>query len=109
MPAYFLDPSELPSKEVAPGAEIRVACGEHLMFSFVRVAPGAIVPRHSHPHEQGGVCLEGAMEFTIGDETRIVTQGQGWMIPGGTAHAVKGLEQGAFVLDVFYPQREEYK
>ena len=52
-------------------------------------------PHHSHPHEQGGVCLDGAMEFTIGDETRIVRRGEGWMIPGGVTHSVRALEEGA--------------
>jgi quercetin dioxygenase-like cupin family protein len=109
MSGYFIDPGELPVKEIASGAEIRVAYGDKIMLSFVRVAPGAVVPRHSHPHEQGGVCLEGALEFTIAGETQIVRPGQGWMIPGGVQHAVKGMESGAYVLDIFYPHREEYK
>jgi quercetin dioxygenase-like cupin family protein len=79
------------------------------MLSFVRIAPGAIVPRHSHPHEQGGVCVEGSLEFTIGGETQVVRQGQGWMIPSGVPHAVKALETGAVALDIFYPHRDEYK
>lgn len=107
--SHFIDPDSLPMKPIAPGTEIRVAYGAHLMLSFVRIAPGGVVPRHAHPHEQGGVCLEGAMEFTIGDETRVVGQGQAWMIPGGMPHAVKALEHGATALDIFYPHREDYK
>jgi quercetin dioxygenase-like cupin family protein len=107
--SYFIDPESLPGKKIGAGTDIRVAYGEHIMLSFVRVAPGAVVPRHAHPHEQGGLCLEGAMEFTIGDETRIVRKGQGWMIPGGVSHTVKGLESGALALDIFYPPREDYK
>jgi quercetin dioxygenase-like cupin family protein len=49
------------------------------------------------------------MEFTIGDETRMVRRGEGWMIPGGVAHSVRALEEGAQALDVFYPHREDYK
>jgi quercetin dioxygenase-like cupin family protein len=49
------------------------------------------------------------MEFTIGDQTRIVRRGEGWMIPGGVTHAVRALEAGAQALDVFYPHREDYK
>ncbi len=109
MSQYFIDPKALQGKEIAPGTEIRVACGEKIMLSFVRIKPGAVVPMHSHPHEQGGICLEGAMEFTIGGETRIVRTGEGWMIPGGVMHAVRALESGAYALDIFYPHREEYK
>jgi quercetin dioxygenase-like cupin family protein len=109
MSDYFIIPDELKGKTLAPGIEAKIAYGEKIMLSFVDLPAGGIVPAHSHPHEQGGVCLAGAMEFTIGDETRIVRQGQGWMIPGGVVHAVKGLEQGARALDIFYPHREDYK
>jgi quercetin dioxygenase-like cupin family protein len=109
MPQYFIDPKTLRPKEIAPGSEIRVAWGEKIMLSFVQMKPGAVVPMHSHPHEQGGICLEGAMEFTIGGETRMVRKGEGWMIPGGVAHSARALEAGAYALDIFYPHREEYK
>src|SRR5574341_241673 len=109
MAGYFIDPKELKTKEIAPGAEIKVACGDKIMLSFVDVKPGTVIPMHSHPHEQGGICLEGALEFTIGGETRIVRKGQAWLIPGGVPHSVRGLESGAQALDIFYPPREEYK
>jgi quercetin dioxygenase-like cupin family protein len=109
MSQYFIDPKALKGKLIAPGTEIRVACGEKIMLSFVEVKPDGVVPMHSHPHEQGGICLEGALEFTIGGETRIVHKGEGWLIPGGVMHSVRALEAGAYALDIFYPQREEYK
>ncbi len=109
MPQYFIDPKTLPSKEIAPGTQIRVAYGDKIMLSFVEIKPGSLVPMHSHPHEQGGVCLEGSFEFTIGGETRIVRKGEGWMIPGGVMHSARGLDGEAYVLDIFYPHREEYK
>ncbi len=109
MSQYFIDPKTLPTKEIAPGSEIRVACGDKIMLSFVEIKPGSVIPLHSHPHEQGGICLEGAMEFTIGGETRIVRKGDGWMIPGGVLHGVRALENGASALDIFFPHREEYR
>jgi len=109
MSRYFIDPKAIPAKSIAPGTEIRVACGDKMMLSFVEIKPGGMVPMHSHPHEQGGICLEGAMEFIIGGETLIVHKGEGWMIPGGVMHSVRALETGAYALDIFYPHREEYK
>jgi quercetin dioxygenase-like cupin family protein len=109
MSQHFFDPKGLKGKVIAPGTEIRVAYGDKIMLSFVELKPGGAVPMHSHPHEQGGICLEGAMEFTIGGETRTVRKGEGWMIPGGVLHSVRALETGAYALDVFYPHREEYK
>ena len=109
MSQYFIDPKALKGKVIAPGTEIRVAYGDKIMLSFVELKPGGVVPMHSHPHEQGGICLEGALEFTIGDETRIIRKGEGWMIPGGVLHSVRALETGAYALDIFYPHREDYK
>jgi quercetin dioxygenase-like cupin family protein len=109
MSKYFIDPNILPGKGIAPGSEIRVAFGAKIMLSFVSIQPGAVIPLHSHPHEQGGVCLEGSFEFTIGDEMRIVKKGEGWMLPGGVAHSVRGLSTAASALDIFCPPREDYK
>ena len=109
MAGQFIAGGGLSAKASAPGAQLRVAWGEKLMLSYVELAPGGKVPLHSHPHEQGGICLEGAMEFTIGDETRIIKRGESWMIPGGVTHAVRALEQGAVALDIFSPPREDYK
>ncbi len=109
MSKYFIDPKGLPGKGIAPGSEIRVAYGAKIMLSFVSIQPGAVIPPHSHPHEQGGVCLEGSFEFTIGDETRVVKKGEGWMIPGGVPHSVRGLGAAASALDIFCPPREDYK
>ena len=109
MAGYFIEWGGLSAKAIAPGAQLRVAWGEKIMLSHVELSPGGKVPLHSHPHEQGGICLEGAMEFTIGDETRIIKRGEGWMIPGGVTHAVRALEQGTVALDIFSPPREDYK
>jgi len=37
MAQYFIDPEKLPGKTLAPGVQLRVAWGQHLMFSFVRL------------------------------------------------------------------------
>jgi quercetin dioxygenase-like cupin family protein len=109
MAGHFIEWGGLSAKAIAPGAQLRVAWGEKIMLSYVELAPGGKVPLHSHPHEQGGICIEGAMEFTIEDETRIIKRGESWMIPGGVTHAVRALEQGAVALDIFSPPREDYK
>ena len=78
-------------------------------MSLLELSPGCLVPRHSHPHEQVGIVLEGELEFTIGDETRIVKTGEVFVIPGGVEHSVKVGEQPARALDIFSPVREDYK
>ncbi|HMN30294.1 MAG TPA: cupin domain-containing protein [Caldilineaceae bacterium] len=105
----FYNPAERPAKELFPGALTRTFWGEKTLMSLLELSPGCVVPRHSHPHEQVGIVLEGELEFTIGDETRIVKTGEIFVIPGGVEHSVKVGEKPALALDIFSPVREEYK
>ena len=105
----FHIPVERTPKELFPGAIARTFWGEKLLLSYLDLAPGCFVPLHSHPHEQAGMVLEGELEFTIGDETRIVKAGEIFIIPGGVEHSVKVGDTPARALDIFSPVREEYK
>ncbi len=105
---YVIDKSQCAHHEIFPGVHIWTTHGEHVMISLVEMAPGAVVQRHSHPHEQLGILLEGEAEFTIGDQRSRVVPGQMWRIPGGVEHMVVAGPQGAKALDVFYPIRQEY-
>ena len=42
------------------------------MLSLVTLTPEAVVPEHSHPHEQMGMMVSGTLDLTIAGETRIV-------------------------------------
>ena len=53
--------------------------------------------------KQGGMLLEGKLELTIGDETRIVESGSMFIIPPSVPHKAVAIEGPALVLDVFQP------
>lgn len=105
----FWNTGEIPPKTLAPGVTARIAAGEKLMFSLVTLEPGAVVPTHSHPHEQMGMMVSGTMEFTISGETRLLSGNEMYLVPGGVPHAAKAGPAGAVALDAFSPPREEYK
>jgi quercetin dioxygenase-like cupin family protein len=105
----FWNPGDLPPKMLAPGVTARIVSGEKLMFSLVTLEPGAVVPAHSHPHEQLGMMVSGTMEFTIAGETRLLTGNEMYLVPGGVPHAAKAGPGGAVALDAFAPPREEYR
>ena len=107
--SYFVDPSELSRRELAPGIHLRTVWGEKVMMSLVEIAPKAVVPIHSHTHEQAGLVLQGEFDMTIGGETRRIRQGEAYMIPGDVHHSVVGGDGWALALDIFSPPREEYK
>jgi quercetin dioxygenase-like cupin family protein len=104
----FIDVNDLPSIEVMPGIRIRAPYGKNLMLSYLEMDEGAVVPLHSHPHEQGGILLKGKMELTIGDEVRVVDPGAMYLIPPNVRHKAVALEGPLVVLDVFSPVREDY-
>ena len=106
---HFIDLREMLKKQLAPGVNLSLAWGDKLMLSLVELEPGSVVPMHSHPHEQGGIVLEGEFEMTIGEETKRVQQGDMYIIPGGVRHAVVTGATKAVALDIFHPIREEYK
>ena len=109
MPAYFVDKSDCSHHRIFPGVDIYTTYGEGVMLSLVEMEPHAVVERHSHPHEQLGLMLEGVAEFIVGDERRTVGPGQMWRIPGGVPHQVIAGDQKVRALDVFRPIREDYK
>jgi quercetin dioxygenase-like cupin family protein len=106
---HFYDPEDRKTKELLAGVQARTFWGENLMLAVVDLDAHAIIPDHSHPHEQGGIVLEGEMLFIIAGETRRLKPGDLYIIPGGAHHSVAVGSQPARVLDIFSPVREEYK
>lgn len=106
---HFWIPENIAPKVLAPGVTARIASGEKMMLSLVTLAPGAVVPTHSHPHEQMGMMVSGTMEFTIAGETRQLSGNEMYLVPGGVPHAAKAGPGGAVALDAFSPPREEYR
>ncbi|MBS0265432.1 MAG: cupin domain-containing protein [Planctomycetes bacterium] len=104
----FINITDYQPIEPVPGCRMRTPFGEHLMLSYLEMEEGAVVPLHSHPHEQGGMLLKGKMELTIGDETRVVEAGSMFLIPPNVIHKAVAVDGPAVVLDVFSPVREDY-
>lgn len=104
----FIDLHSVAPISPVPGCRMRTPFGEHLMLSYLEMDAGAEVPLHHHPHEQGGILLEGRLQLTIGDETRVVSPGAMFLIPPNVPHRAVALDANVRVLDVFSPVREDY-
>ncbi len=109
MNRYFVNKQDCSEHNVFPGVNIFTTFGDRVMLSLVEFEPGAIVEPHSHPHEQMGLLLEGELTFTIGEQTKTLTPGQMWRIPGGVVHRAIAGDMPVRALDVFYPIREDYQ
>ena len=105
----FFDESKVKRKPLIDGVTIRPMWGDKVMMVIVDIADGAVVPTHDHPHEQTGTVLSGRMELTIGTETKVLSKGEFYVIPGGVPHSARPVDGACQALDVFSPPREEYK
>lgn len=106
--SYFIAAEDASRHEIFEGVHIATATGEAMTLSLVELQPGALVPWHSHPHEQMGILLEGSLTFWIGDEVRKLKPGDMWRIPGGVRHQAQAGPEPTKALDVFHPVRQEY-
>jgi quercetin dioxygenase-like cupin family protein len=80
---------------------------QNLMTVEVVFEKGAVGAMHHHPHEQCTIVLEGAFEFTIGDETKVVRKGDSLYKQPNIEHGCVCLEAGK-LLDVFTPRRDDF-
>ncbi len=108
MSEYFVEPSDCSRHAIFPGVQIETAACQEMMMSLVEFQPGAVVEKHSHPHEQVGILIEGRAHFFVGDEDRVLGPGDMYRIPGGVAHRVVALEGLVKAFDIFHPVREDY-
>jgi len=102
-------PKNLPEREVVPGIFLRVTWGERLMLAHIRITPRSTMPLHSHPHEEMEFILNGEFRFTLGSETVTLKKGDAYLAPPNVPHGGVSGEEGALILAVFSPPREEYK
>jgi unsaturated pyranuronate lyase len=101
--------SSLDLQRIWDGAHGRVVHGERITLGVIELDPGTVVPEHSHDNEQLGMCLSGSLVFRVGDESRELHAGETWSIPGNVPHEVHVGPDGAVVIDVFAPLREDWR
>jgi quercetin dioxygenase-like cupin family protein len=107
--SYFKDARDRDPMTLVPGAITRTFWGDNILLSLVEIEANSEVPRHTHPHEQAGVLIEGEMEMGIGGEVRVMKPGDMYIIPANVEHYARCGDTSAKALDIFSPVREEFK
>ena len=109
IPSFFTV-HDLPSETLENGIQRGIFNAPGFQFMEYRFPPGTVFPIHSHEaNEQMGLVLEGSIEMTVGEETRVLTAGDYFYIPRGVPHGTKTLDKPVRVLDLFSPPREDLK
>ncbi len=95
-------------KEFFPGLNGKLVHGEKITWAFWDVEKDAVVPEHSHHHEQIMHVLDGEFEFILNGNKKICKNGDVVVIPSNAPHSGKAITK-CKLMDVFSPVREEYK
>lgn len=104
----FIDLRAIGEREPMAGFRGRFFHSEYMTFAYWDIQEGALLPEHSHPHEQVVNMIAGSFELTIEGKTQVLEPGSVAIIHANEKHAGKALT-GCRILDVFSPVREDYR
>jgi quercetin dioxygenase-like cupin family protein len=107
-PVKLLDFSTVTPRQVAPGYLGRYVHSDQITQGRVDIQPGAVIPDHSHPHEQWTLLLSGSFELTVAGVPYVLKPGQMLYIAPHERHSARALT-ASVVLDVFHPPRDDYR
>ncbi len=99
---------ETPVQNLGGGVSRQIlGYNENMMMVKVQFEKGAVGSVHAHPHTQTTYCASGAFEFTIGEQTQLVKEGDATYIPPNVLHGVLCVHEGVLI-DTFNPVREDF-
>ena len=76
-------------------------------MTMLNIAKDAVVPNHTHPHEQTGYLVSGRLRFVMPGLAKDLDAGDSWIVPSQIPHEVTALEDSV-AIDIFSPARTEY-
>ncbi len=104
---YYASPRDLPAFTPWPGASGRILQTDGATLIEFDLDPKIVVETHKHDVEQFGVVVKGSLAMAIAGEQRILTPGDTYRIPAGTAHGARVFEEPTRVIDVYVPARND--
>jgi quercetin dioxygenase-like cupin family protein len=104
----LFDFAAIPPREIAPGFRGRYVHSDQITQGRVDIAPGSVIPDHSHLHEQWTLLLSGSFELTVSGITHLMQPGHILYIAPHERHSARALTACA-VIDVFHPPRDDYR
>lgn len=99
----------VPAFALADGVLGHPLFGDAAMINLIEFAAGATVPLHRHPHEQLGIVLRGMQALVVDGKAHELGPMEAYVLPGDVEHSAYCGPDGATVLDIFCPVREDYR
>jgi quercetin dioxygenase-like cupin family protein len=94
-------------EELNPRLRRRVIHTRNMTIARMAIQKDAVVPEHSHAHEQVTMVERGALKFILDGREHTVSAGQALTIAPHAPHSVEALEDSV-VIDLFSPCREDW-
>ena len=83
--------------EIIEGVHLKtLVYGDQTLMTEVILKKGAVIPTHTHSHEQTGYLVSGHMNFLVDGKHHIAIPGDSWNIAGDVEHV--DLVEKEFVL-----------
>jgi unsaturated pyranuronate lyase len=105
----LVDLADLPLIRLFEGVATRRVQGDLVTLAIVELEPNGVVPEHRHPYEQNGMVIQGQIRFRVADEERELGPGGTWRILRDVRHAAVAGPDGAVVIDVCSPIRDDWE
>ena len=102
---YYASPRDLPLVTPYGGTKGRVLQTSNATMVVFDLEPKTIIETHKHEVEQFGVVVKGSLAMIIAGEQRILTPGDTYRIPPGSAHAIRVFEEPTQIIDIYAPPR----
>ena len=85
----------------------QLAVGEEMSVQHFRIEPGAVVPEHTHHHEQTGYVFSGELTFVLADGDEVtVGPDESYVLLSEEAHGAENRgDETVLGIDVFSPPR----
>ena len=99
---------ELEERTILPGMHGRFIHSGQMTFALWRIEKDALLPLHSHPHEQVVHMRSGELELFVDDARTVLKAGDVLVIPPNAPHRGRALTE-VHVMDAFAPVREDYR
>jgi quercetin dioxygenase-like cupin family protein len=95
------------SEQLSANISRRMIVGSKEMLVRWELKKGAVVERHSHPHEQIAVMVHGKLRLNVENTETIMGKDDIVVIPPNAPHEAEALED-TVVIDIFSPPREDF-
>ena len=104
----FFAVEDLPADILRPGTERRsIQLGE-VLFMFISFDRQTVSTPHDHPWDSIIYVDRGDFEFTVGDQQKSLSPGDGIVVAAGVKHSLT-TDQGSRLIELWYPVKEGEK